>query len=199
MMSSYDESSQPVIESLLCSIGSGEEDSALERLLRTDQRFYLQDGVLVKVDRASMASSLEVRVPFLDDVLVAFSDALPVDRKLHGLTGKQLLRRYARGAIGARAGVSSMPPLPPSVVRRRKKGFGAPLGAWFRGPLKSLLLDVLSERRVSEMGVLKPAAISRLLSEHFSGARDHRKKLFNVLTLVLWWEFAQNASRGNGS
>jgi len=148
--------------------------SALEKLLRTDQRFYMQDGVLVKVDRASMASALEVRVPWLAPSIVAFARALGPEHKLAGGEGKRVLRALARGRI------------PDGVIDRPKKGFGAPLGAWFRGELRDLLHDTLSPARLARRGFLRGAAVARLLEEHASGRRDHRKRLFNLLTFVSW-------------
>jgi len=148
----------------------------LEKLLRTDQRFYMQDNCLVKVDRASMAASLEVRVPFLDPDLVRFARSLPDDRKLGPGGGKRILKLHAAGR------------LPESVVGRRKKGFGAPLGKWFRGELRELLGDTLSPARIRSQGLLRESEVARLLAEHWSGRRDHRKRLFNVLSLTLWFE-----------
>lgn len=148
----------------------------LEQLLRTDQRFYLQDGVLVKVDRTSMASSLEVRVPFLDREVVAFADALHHRSKLRGTTTKALLRAHAARDF------------PPSISRRPKKGFGAPLGRWFRAELRPLLEDLLSPKRLESHGFFRPDYVQRLLAEHWSGKKDNRKQIFNLLSFVLWYE-----------
>ncbi|HYM62218.1 MAG TPA: asparagine synthase (glutamine-hydrolyzing) [Thermoanaerobaculia bacterium] len=149
--------------------------NALEALLRTDQRFYLQDGVLVKVDRASMAHSLEVRVPMLDLELADFARSLGPEWKLRGRSFKAILKAHA-----ARA------PLPAAVVTRPKKGFGAPLAFWFRGPLRDLAGDVLAPARLARRGLLRPAYVTRLLEEHWSGRRDHRKAIFNLLLLTMW-------------
>ena len=148
--------------------------SPLEKLLRTDQRFYLQDGVLVKVDRASMANSLEVRVPYLDPSIVAFARALGPESKLGRGSYKRVLRECARGRI------------PDAVLDRPKKGFGAPLGTWFRHELRDLLGDTLSAARIARQGWLRGDTVQRLLEEHWSGRRDHRKRLFNLLTFVSW-------------
>lgn len=159
----------------------------LESLLRTDQRFYLQDQVLVKVDRASMSCALEVRVPYLAPEIVAFARALPPDRKLRGAEGKVLLKAYAAKR------------LPPEIVGRQKKGFGAPLGRWFRGELRDLLEDVLSPASLERHGIFKPAFVSRLLRDHATGRRDHRKRLFNLLMFQLWWNaFAEDRRRASG-
>ena len=176
LVRAHDGSLQPAFEELLhepsADVGRRE---GLEALLRTDQRFYLQDQVLVKVDRASMSCALEVRVPFLAPEMVAFARALPADRKLRGARGKALLKAWAAGR------------LPAETVERPKKGFGAPLGRWFRGELRELLEDVLSPASLARHGLFEPAFVARLLGEHAAGRRDHRKRLFNLLMFQLWW------------
>jgi len=147
----------------------------LERILRLDRRFYLQDGVLVKTDRASMASSLEVRTPFLDNAMIAFANGLPADRK----KSKWLLRQYARQIF------------PESIWKRPKKGFGAPLARWFRSELRPLVRDVLAPSRIDRDGFFRSHAIMKLIEEHESGLRDHRKKIFNVLMFTMWYEWAK--------
>ena len=153
---------------------SREARSDLERVLRSDRRFYLQDGVLVKVDRASMASSLEVRVPMLDHEIVRFANGLPADRKVRRGTSKWILRQWAGSHF------------PAALVARPKKGFGVPLGRWFRGELRPLVRDTLSRDAVARDGFFDPAAVERLLDEHERGRRDHRKRIFNLLAFTLW-------------
>lgn len=145
-----------------------------EQLLRLDERLYLQDGVLVKVDRASMAASLEVRPPFLDDRIVRFAHSLPVDAKVGGGTFKRILKEFAATR------------LPPAVIKRQKKGFGAPLGRWFREDLKPFVAHELSADRLRQEGILEPSVVRRMLDEHWSGRRDRRKEIFNLLSLVMW-------------
>jgi len=189
LLSGYDPSLQSSLAALLCEPAAAAGNlSWLEKLLRTDERFYLQDGTLVKIDRASMAASLEVRVPFLDLEVVRFARGLPSDRKLHGRHFKHLLKCYARGR------------LPEVVLQRAKKGFGAPLGKWFRAELKELLQETLSPRRIAAQGIFRPEFVSRLCEEHWRGYRDHRKQLFNLLTFALWHEHLQAAQpRANHS
>ncbi len=151
-------------------------DGWLEQLLRTDQRFYLQDDILTKTDRASMSCSLEVRVPFLDPEVTAFADTLGSNEKVRGRRTKAILR----DCVARR--------FPPSISKRAKKGFGAPLAHWFRGELKSMLQEVFSKERVAAAGIFKPEAVQRLLHEHWDGTRDHRKKIFNLLAFTLWQE-----------
>lgn len=158
--------------------------STIEQLLRTDERLYLQNGVLAKVDRASMSASLEVRVPFLDDRIVRFAHALPTGRKVGITEFKRLLKRYAETR------------LPREVVTRKKKGFGAPLGRWFRHELRDFLGDELAPERVAAVGILDPSQVQRLLQDHWSGRADRRKELFNVLSLMLWSkEFERHHAR----
>ncbi len=135
---------------------------------------YLAEGVLQKVDRATMKVSLEARAPLLDTEVVTFCLALPEHLRLRGTTTKYLLRR----ALGSR--------VPREILERPKKGFGAPVGRWLRGPLRELLLDTLSPVRLRATGWFEPAAVQRLLDEHLSGARDHRKVLYSLLVLEHW-------------
>jgi len=147
----------------------------LERILRLDRRFYLQDGVLVKTDRASMASALEVRTPFLDNAMIAFANGLPADRK----KSKWLLRQCARQFFSE------------SIWKRPKKGFGAPLARWFREELRPFVRETLTPARIDRDGFFRSHAIMKLIEEHESGARDHRKKIFNVLMFTMWYEWAK--------
>jgi asparagine synthase (glutamine-hydrolysing) len=145
--------------------------SELEAVLRTDRRFYLQDGVLVKVDRATMASALEVRVPMLDDAVVAFANGLPAEQK----HDKRLLRQWARQHF------------PPSIWKRKKKGFGAPLARWFRGPLRNFVRDTLAPDALRRDGFYQPAAVQRILENHERGRSDERKRILNMLMFTLWY------------
>ena len=135
---------------------------------------YLAEGVLQKVDRATMRVSLEARAPLLDTDVVTFCLALPERLRLRGTTTKYLLRK----ALGAR--------VPAAILERPKKGFGAPVGRWLRGPLRELLLDTLSPARLRATGWFEPAVVERALAEHLSGARDHRKLLYALLVLEHW-------------
>jgi asparagine synthase (glutamine-hydrolysing) len=146
----------------------------LDRLLYLDLKGYLGEGVLAKVDRASMACSLEVRVPLLDRRVVELAASLPADLKLRGLTTKYILKRALRGVV------------PASVLARRKKGFGVPLARWFREDLEPLLRDVCSTESIRRAGLFRPEAVERLLVEHRDGRRDHRKKLYTLLAWQLW-------------
>src|SRR5262249_26995692 len=123
-------------------------------------RAYLQEDILTKVDRASMAASLEVRAPFLQPDLTGFILSLPTSVKFPGFTRKRLLRDLMRGRI------------PDSIIDRPKQGFGAPLDVWFRGDLSSLAADVLNRHSMAESGLLEPAAAKGLLDDHLARKAD---------------------------
>lgn len=138
--------------------------------------YYLPDDVLTKVDRATMAVSLEARAPLLDPELGAFIHSLPFRYKLRGLTRKWILKRVLRGK------------LPSSILRKKKQGFRAPAGAWLRGPLRADLERLLDPNRLQREGVLSPGPVARLVHEHLSGAQDHRKQLWALYVLERWRE-----------
>ncbi|RMG06919.1 MAG: asparagine synthetase B, partial [Planctomycetota bacterium] len=137
-------------------------------------RWYLPDDVLTKVDRASMAVSLEARAPLLDRELAAFAHALPFAYKLRGLRRKWIFKRALRGR------------LPAWLLRRRKQGFGAPNGEWLRGPLRGEVEELFAPERLVRGGLLDPAPVRRLVEEHLSGRRDHRKRLWALYVLQRW-------------
>ncbi len=139
------------------------------------ERMYLMDQVMVKVDRATMAHALEARAPFLDTRVVDLANHLPSSWKLHGLTRKYLLKKLMEGK------------LPHSIIYRKKKGFGMPVGSWLRGDLAPLLTDLLGPRSLARMGFFDPAYVARLMGEHRQGTADHRKKLWTLLVFALWW------------
>ncbi len=124
----------------------------VNRFLWLDQRYYLADDILNKCDRMSMAHSLEVRPPFLDHRLVEFAASLPEDYKVRGSTLKFILRDLMRGK------------LPEAVLTRPKEGFDIPAHRWFRGPLKSLLDDTVSEAAANATGIFNWAAVQRIKS-----------------------------------
>src|SRR5207249_2416265 len=147
----------------------------LERVLYQDVGLYMCHAVLAKVDRASMAASLEVRAPLLDTAVAEFAGALPINYKLRGLTSKWILKRMARRL------------LPPEIVDRPKKGFGMPIGKWLRGDLAGLARDALTGAdSLAATGQLARAEVVRLLDEHTRGAVDHRQRLWALLVLELW-------------
>lgn len=137
---------------------------------------YLRDVVLVKVDRASMAASLEVRAPFLDHHLAEWVASLPAEYVFHRGTTKRMLKDSMRDL------------LPTGIVDRPKKGFGIPLAAWLRGPLLPMARDLLAPDRIAAQGLLDPVSTGRLLDDHLSGRCDNRKQLWPLLVFQLWWD-----------
>jgi len=146
----------------------------LARLQDVDERVYLVDDLLVKTDRASMAHSLEARVPFLDPVVADFAHALPTRHKVRGL-GKKVLLRKAAASL-----------LPRQIVRGRKRGFSIPAAAWLRGELEPFARDVLSEETLRRQGYLEPVAVRRVLDDHVAGRADLSRQVWGLLALTLW-------------
>jgi asparagine synthase (glutamine-hydrolysing) len=148
----------------------------VEQMQSLDTRLYLAEDILTKVDRASMAVSLEVRAPFLDHRVAEFVASLPANYKLRGRRTKYILKRAIKDL------------LPPFVARRGKKGFGVPVAEWLKGKLQPLARDLLSPERVRRAGVFNPEYVTRLLDEHERGVANHRKLLWTLLMFELWHE-----------
>lgn len=146
----------------------------IAQLLYVNARTYLPGDLLVKTDRMTMAASLEARSPFLDTRLIEFAASLPPEIKLRGSTTKHVLKRAMEGVV------------PRELIRRRKHGFGVPLGGWFRGDLAAWLRDALLAPESLGRGYFHPDAVRRLVDEHQSGRRDHAHRLWTLLTLELW-------------
>ncbi len=151
-------------------------EDPLTRSLLLYQETYLAEDILTKVDRASMACGLEVRAPFLDVELVDAILRMPAHFKYQRRTTKRLLKKAASKR------------LPAEVLRRPKKGFGIPVARWLRGPLEPMLEDLLGCERLQNQGLFVPGEVQRLIREHKSGARDHRKPLWTLLVFQLWHE-----------
>jgi asparagine synthase (glutamine-hydrolysing) len=145
--------------------------SALNRVLYINAHTYLLDDLNVKVDRASMAVGLETRAPFLDTALMEYVFALPAQFKLRGMTTKRMLKKA----------MSDL--LPPEIVTRKKMGFGVPLGAWFRGPLKGLLEDGLIRPGLALHDFVRRDALGRLVEAHRTGRRDYGLQLWSLWML----------------
>ncbi len=139
-----------------------------------DLALYLPDDLLVKVDIASMANSLEVRCPFLDRELVEFAVSLPTELKIHGGERKYLLKRAYEGIV------------PSENMYRRKRGFAVPIGAWFRGDLRAFAEDVVLSERSLARGYFRREPLTRLVREHTAGRADHTHRLWALLMLELW-------------
>jgi len=148
----------------------------LSKLVYQYVNTYLTDDILVKVDRASMACSLEVRAPFLDYTLAEFLGTLPGSLKLRGRNAKYLLKTCLEGT------------LPHNVLYRPKKGFGIPIAQWLKGELSTLATETLAADKLRKQGLLNPGRVQSLLKEHQAGFRDHRKQLWTLLVFELWGE-----------
>jgi asparagine synthase (glutamine-hydrolysing) len=156
----------------------------LDQQQYADIKDYLPDDILFKVDRMSMAASLEARGPFLDYTLVEFAARLPPALRRRGLNGKRLLKLAMRKN------------LPPDILRRRKLGFNIPYKHWLRGDLRDLLLDALAPVQLGQQAIFRPAAVERLVREHLDGTRDHAHKLWQLLMFQLWAERFLVGDRG---
>jgi asparagine synthase (glutamine-hydrolysing) len=149
---------------------------ALARLQDVDLGVYLVDDLLVKTDRASMAHSLEARVPFLDPLVTNLAFALPTRHKVRGLAKKVLLRRAVE------------PLLPREVVHGRKRGFSIPAAAWLRGELAPFARATLSAETLSRQGFFSPEPVARMLDDHAMGREDLSRQLWGLLAFTLWYE-----------
>jgi len=149
-------------------------DDRITKIQYLDLKLYFQESILVKVDRASMACSLEVRAPFLDYELVEFVMGLPSEWKLRRFTSKYILKKAMENW------------LPDAVIKRPKKGFGVPIAKWVKGPLNALFRDLLAFDRVRREGFLNPEYVTKLLHDHLLNKRDNRKQLWTLLVWELW-------------
>ena len=171
----------------LASAGTGNPRSSLDRLLqpreglslvdraeRADLKTFLPGNLLTYSDRMSMAHGLEVRVPFCDHRLVEFMARIPALQKMPRLKSKALLHAVTDDL------------LPEKIHRRRKLGFNPPVGIWLNGPLRPMLTDLLSERRLRDRGLFRPAAVQRWMEEHRTGRRDRTLYLWALLNFEVW-------------
>ncbi len=148
----------------------------LARLQDVDFGVYLVDDLLVKTDRASMAHSLEARVPFLDPAVTSLAFSLPPEHKVRGFSKKVLLRKAVA------------PLLPHEVVHGRKRGFSIPAALWLRGELVPFTRETLSAATLTRQGFFRPDVVARLIGEHVSGVEDRSRQLWGLLAFTLWYE-----------
>src|SRR6185369_3857419 len=153
-----------------------DSNNLTECMQSLDTQLYLAEDILTKVDRASMAVSLEVRSPYLDTRVAEFAAALPSWYKLHGYTSKYILKRAAKGLV------------PSFVSRRGKKGFGVPFAKWLKHELRPMAHDLLAPERLRRSGLFNPEYVSKLHDEHERGVANHRKLLWTLLSFELWRE-----------
>jgi len=148
----------------------------LARLQDVDRTIYLVDDLLVKTDRASMAHSLEARVPFLDPVVTNFALSLPVRHRVNGLRKKVLLRKAVA------------PLVPGRIIRGKKRGFSIPAAAWLRGELEPFARETLSADTLRRQGFFRPEAVTTLIDRHVAGKEDLSRQLWGLLAFTLWYE-----------
>jgi asparagine synthase (glutamine-hydrolysing) len=151
-------------------------DDLLNRQLYADLTVYLADDILVKVDRMSMATSLETRAPFLDTDVMELAFSMPGDLKIRGGTRKYVLKQALRDSI------------PPAILDRRKEGFSIPMKNWLRRELKPLMTALLSPERLRRRGLIEPAEVARLIEQHSSGQANHAHLLFSLMVFERWAE-----------
>ncbi len=149
-------------------------ENFLDKALYADVMMYLPDDLLVKVDIASMANSLEARSPFLDHKFMEFVAKIPSGLKLRGRTGKYILKRALTNI------------LPDKILKRKKMGFGVPIDHWFRNELKDMAYDTILSKKAIDRGYFKKEALRKILDEHSSGKWNWHNHIWNLLMLELW-------------
>ena len=148
--------------------------NSIDRLLYLDSKTYLPGDILTKVDRMSMAVSLEARVPLLDHVLIEFVGRMPSSWKMRGLESKFIFKEAVKGLV------------PDEILNRPKQGFGVPIAAWINDQLRERIDDTLSDPRTRQRGFIRPEYVDVLRVEHNRGRRDHSPALWTVLMFELW-------------
>jgi asparagine synthase (glutamine-hydrolysing) len=151
-------------------------------VLYADARVYMVDDVLTKVDRMSMAVSLEAREPLLDHKLLEFAARVPMALKLKDGRSKYLLRRILERRV------------PKSIVERGKSGFAAPIGDWLRGPLAGMTQELLLDGRLRDRGLFNDAEVRRIWDDHRTRAAEHPHRLWQLIMLELWFRTFIDAS-----
>ncbi len=148
----------------------------IEQMQFLDMNFYMAEDILTKVDRASMAVSLEVRAPFLDPRVAEFAASLPLRYKLKGSQGKYILKKAMKNL------------LPKNILHRPKKGFGVPIAEWLKGRLNPLMHELLDAKRLREQNLFDKSYVQKLIKEHETGAASHHKQLWTLLVFQLWFD-----------
>ncbi|MBK8147351.1 MAG: asparagine synthase (glutamine-hydrolyzing) [Acidobacteria bacterium] len=148
----------------------------IEKMQFLDINYYMAEDILTKVDRASMAVSLEVRAPFLDPRVAQFAASIPLTYKLKGSKGKYILKKAVE------------PLLPKGILERPKKGFGIPVADWLKGKLNPLMRDLLAPSRLKDQGLFDPDNVEKLIREHETGVASNHKQLWTLLVFQLWFD-----------
>jgi asparagine synthase (glutamine-hydrolysing) len=156
------------------------------QMMRFDAETYLPEDVLTKVDRMSMAHSIESRVPLLDNEVLTFASSLPAAFKIRNGRRKHVLKEVAATL------------LPRDLLDRPKQGFSVPLSVWFRGDLRTLFADTLLSQRSLGRGYFQPWFVRRLVEEHLSGRRDHALRLWQLVVFERWLQvYVDHSSTGS--
>jgi len=153
---------------------SSDGGDTLNRLLYVDTKVYLPDDILVKVDRMSMANSLEARVPLLDHRIIEFAARMPTELKQRGRNGKVLLKRALSGYV------------PQNVLKRKKEGFNVPASQWLKGPLSAMVADYLSESHLADIGLFDAKSVREVLHQHETGREDRSREIWGLLMFSIW-------------
>jgi asparagine synthase (glutamine-hydrolysing) len=170
------------VERLTAAYSESEGSEELARIMELDLRVFLVEDMLVKTDRASMAESLETRVPFLDPAVTELALALPARHKVHWFGKKRLLRK------------ALAPLLPSQILNGPKQGFSIPVGAWLRGELEPLARSILSPEALRRQGFFRPEPVGAMLDDHVAGKQDLSRQLWNLLVFSLWHDRYVNGS-----
>jgi asparagine synthase (glutamine-hydrolysing) len=176
----------PYLENLWAVARDYPEQEPITQALLTDLKVYLPDHLLVKVDRMSMACSLEVRVPFLDHTLVEFALSLPMSLKMKGMRTKYLLRRALK------------PWLPRQILNRRKRGFNPPLEFWLKRRLLEFARDHQFLETLAETGYFNVGYVEELAQAHVQGKRNYARQLWSLLVFAIWWRQVRGRGKWSG-
>jgi asparagine synthase (glutamine-hydrolysing) len=168
--------SADVYQPVRTALARASSNDLLNRQLYADLSIYLADDILVKVDRMSMATSLETRAPFLDTEVMELAFSMPGDLKIRGGQRKYVLKQAVRDLMPAR------------ILERRKEGFSIPMKNWLRGELSPLMERLLSPGRLAARGLIEPAEVRRLMDEHRTGRANHAHVLFSLMVFERWAE-----------
>ena len=155
--------------------------NTVNKMILEDMQFYLPDDILVKVDRASMHSSLETRLPMLDHRLINYVFRIPIEKKIRFFKGKWILKKVLNKY------------LPEKLYERPKKGFSVPMAAWLRGPLKQWAEELIDPKRIERDGYFNPSLVQKKWKEHLSGKKNWENLLWNILIFQLWLNKINNS------
>jgi asparagine synthase (glutamine-hydrolysing) len=167
--------------------GSAAASDDLDRLLYVDTMVYLPDDILMKVDKMSMAVSLESRVPLLDYTVAEFAASIPARYKLKGRQKKHILKQSLKGL------------LPDTTLYRKKAGFSLPIAAWIKGSLREMVLDVLSPDSLLRTGLFNPDYVRQVIDDHLAGRRDNSRPIWGLTNFMLWCDALHTTTSGQSS